>query len=105
MRVVEVSVRVPLEVCLDARFVFSRPGASLQADFGRFRGDGAPKGDQESYKWDRVANYQENWDIDADDFSSHAIAALKPAAQGMGQLPNNGACPSCMGAKVGRRGT
>jgi hypothetical protein len=34
LRVVEVSVRVPLEVCLDARFVFSRPGASLLHLYG-----------------------------------------------------------------------
>ena len=61
-----------------------------KADFGRFRGNSAPKGDQESYKWDRVANFQENWDIDADDFSGHATAALKPAAQGMGQLLGSG---------------
>lgn len=64
--------------------------ALYKEDFGRFRGDTAPKGDQESYKWDRVANFQENWDIEADDFSTHVVAALKPAAQGEGQLLGSG---------------
>ena len=72
-----------------------------KADFGRFRGDGAPKGDQESYKWDRVATYQENWDIDADDFSSQAIAVLKPAAQGMGQLSEQRCLSQLYGCESG----
>lgn len=64
--------------------------ALYKEDFGRFRGDNAPKGDQEAYKWDRVANFQENWRIDAEDFSASVVAALKPAAQGEGQLLGSG---------------
>ena len=59
-------------------------------DFHRFRGPDAPHGDQESYKWDDLIAFQENWDIDAEDFAASIKAAFKPAASGQGALLGNG---------------
>lgn len=60
--------------------------ALYKQDYDTFRHRDHPEEDQESYKWDRLATYKENWDIEAEDFAGHVSAALKSAAQGDGQL-------------------
>ena len=60
-------------------------------DFARFRGPDTERGiDQESYKWGDLLAYRNNWDIDAEDFSTNAANALKPAATGEGALLGSG---------------
>ena len=64
--------------------------SSYKNNFKRFRGPDAPDGDQESYKWALVTEFQDNWDIDADDFASAFRKALGPAAKGQGAVLGNG---------------
>lgn len=64
--------------------------ALYKEDFYRFRGNDLPEGDHESYKWDDTISFQENWDIDAEDFAESLKAALKPAATGQGAILGNG---------------
>lgn len=61
-----------------------------KTDFHKFRGPNAPDGDKEIYKWNRVIDFQNHWDLDADDFGESLNSALGPAAKGQGALLGNG---------------
>ena len=61
-----------------------------KSDFFKFRGSEIPEGDHEAYKWSDALAYQQNWDLEAEDFADRVVAALKPSATGQGALLGNG---------------